>query len=518
ALNVEADRVTLSARLIEAENKGNVFNETLSSAPGAAQTLPLRTARAITTALGRPVANRLSQTPVAASDFRLYLTALGLIATRGDAQRSAAFEILEEVTQRNPQFADGWAGLAKASFLLPYMDADERAANLRRADQVARKALDLDPDALDALKILGMLDSVAPDQRLAYLKRATELDPGDPEAWFWRSMTQEEFVLQAQDPVESAAKVVAIDPLWAGSWLSSELAASFGRLDEARGFEESIAQAAVAPSTRLMAQARQAQLDGDLSRFVALTRQAQRTQTETERRFGSKMPLMMAQRLLDLPVPSQPDMAMEPKSELHMRLADGNLPSRPELLREGLAGAGFWENSDLVKMALPLFISEGREAELIRYYDAAFESREDFLRLAAREGQAHNMIPSVSPYLVLAFRELGREEDAAWHTVQMREQVERWKAADTGSIYAVIYELMFAAIEGDQPRAAAMVQKLPEYGWPYSMAHMTPTTLTLLRDDPLYDSVRDLPEVRAVIDPIRANLTKEREEVLALGV
>ncbi|MEM7703829.1 MAG: winged helix-turn-helix domain-containing protein, partial [Pseudomonadota bacterium] len=47
ALNVEADRVTLSARLIEAENKGNVFNETLSSAPGAAQTLPLRTARAI---------------------------------------------------------------------------------------------------------------------------------------------------------------------------------------------------------------------------------------------------------------------------------------------------------------------------------------------------------------------------------------------------------------------------------------------------------------------------------------
>ena len=47
ALNVEADRVTLTASLIEAATKERAYGETLSSAPSAAQSLPLRAARAL---------------------------------------------------------------------------------------------------------------------------------------------------------------------------------------------------------------------------------------------------------------------------------------------------------------------------------------------------------------------------------------------------------------------------------------------------------------------------------------
>ncbi len=48
------------------------------------------------------------------------------------------------------------------------------------------------------------------------------------------------------------------------------------------------------------------------------------------------------------------------------------------------------------------------------------------------------------------------------------------------------------------------------------MVHVRPTTL--LGDDHLYAPIRDLPILRAVLDPIEANLAKEREAVLALDL
>jgi hypothetical protein len=63
-----------------------------------------------------------------------------------------------------------------------------------------------------------------------------------------------------------------------------------------------------------------------------------------------------------------------------------------------------------------------------------------------------------------------------------------------------------------------MIGELPKFGWPYSVARINPTAINLLRSDPLFDNIRNLPEVRAVLDPIRANLAKERKEVLQLGV
>ncbi|MEM6585094.1 MAG: hypothetical protein AAF692_05015, partial [Pseudomonadota bacterium] len=80
------------------------------------------------------------------------------------------------------------------------------------------------------------------------------------------------------------------------------------------------------------------------------------------------------------------------------------------------------------------------------------------------------------------------------------------------------FELMLASLEGDQSVAIDLVQRLDDHAWPYMVVHTRPTSITLLQDDPLFAPIRDLPEVRAALDPIRANLAKEREEVLALGV
>lgn len=518
SLDIETDRVTLSASLIEAETKQRTFSETLSSAPSAAQTLPLRTARAISTSLGRPVSDRVPDLRVSSGDYRLYLTALGLIKGRGVEQRRAALEIMEQVTAQNPDFADGWAGLAKATYLYPAVERAEIEANRVRAGEIANKALELDPDSVDALKVKGMLDSTPPDERLALLKRATQLDPGDSEAWFWRGITQSQFVLQAESPVEGARRMVEIDPLWPASWRTSELVAKFGDMEAAIEIEEAIASAAVTPSQRYLSDARRAMLVGDLSGFVQSSRRAQPTATPAEQRYGSKIQLRLIQYLLELPQDEVDFLPPEMNDPIMEAVNAGELPSRSQLEAGDAAGAQFWTKPKLASLALPLFIRDGREAELAEYYDAAFESRDAFLTLAQTEDQAHNMIPSVSPYLALAFRNIGRDADAAWHVARIREQLARWEEANTGSISPVIYELMLASLEGDNARAISLTQSLADYGWPYTMAHITPTTLLLLSDDPLYEPIRDLPEVRAILDPIRANLAKEREEVLALGV
>ncbi|MEM1196504.1 MAG: winged helix-turn-helix domain-containing protein [Pseudomonadota bacterium] len=517
SLEVEQERVTLNARLVDAATQETIFDDTLASGLGTAQFLPLRTARAITTALGRPVSDRLPETPVTASDFQLYLTALGLIKTRGDDQRRAALAILEQITERNPDFADGWAGLSKAWFLLPQESKAEMIANRERAGEFARKALELDPDAVDAIKVLGMLDDAEPERRLALLKRATELDPGDPEAWFWRGMAQADFTLDAQDPLLSARRMVKIDPLWPATWRASELAAMFGRMEEAYAMEEAIASASATRSQELLSEARRARLQGDFSRFVELSREAQSTQTQTERRYGSQTQMRAVSLMLDIPRERLDFLPPEMRGEIVEAVFDGRLPTRRELAAQGLSGADFWDNLTLVGLSLPLFLRDGREAELAALYDAAFASHEDFLAYAAADYQAHNIIPSFSPYLALIFERLGRAEDAAAHRASAREQVDRWRAAETGYFSEVVYELKLAALDGDQPRAAALVERLPQFGWPYALAHIKPGTISILGDDPLYDPIRDVPAVQRVLEPIRENLARERDEVLALG-
>ncbi|MEO1221694.1 MAG: winged helix-turn-helix domain-containing protein, partial [Pseudomonadota bacterium] len=203
ALSVDADRVSLTAGLIEAATKETTFREEFTSAPDAAQYLPMRTARAVSTALGRPVPGREPQTNVTASDYSLYLTALGLIKSRGSEQRVAARSILEQVTTGSPEFADGWAGLAKAVYLAPAEGREAMQANRERGLELAKFALTLDPDAVDALKVVGMMGT-DPETRLSALNRAVELDPGDSEAWFWQGITRREFLLSGEDPLEGA--------------------------------------------------------------------------------------------------------------------------------------------------------------------------------------------------------------------------------------------------------------------------------------------------------------------------
>jgi len=519
SLEVEADRVVLTASLIEASSNQQTYSETFSSAPGNAQTLPLRSARAVSSALGRPVASRMPAVAVSASDYRLYLTALGLIKGRGNEQRIAAHEILTQVTSRNPEFADGWAGLAKATYLYPprTYDRAEIEAQRTKAGEIADIALGLDEDAVDAIKVKGMLDSTPRDERIALLKRATSLDPGDSEAWFWRSIIQKEFLLVAGNPVKSARHMVDIDPLWPASWRVPDLAAQHGQADLALELEETIAAAAVTPSQKLQSRARTAMLQGDLSGFLEISGEAARTATAAERRYGISLQTRTIALLLGLPGDKGPRLPRGMSGPVIDAVVADRLPSKGAFAASGFGGAAFWDNPMLVELSPPLFVREGREAELAEYYDARFKTGADYLAYARQQNAEAQIIPSLSPYLALAFRKLGREAEADWHIARTREQVERWRKSDTRYVDKVMFELSLAALDNDLDRAAGLTAQLEDYAWPYSMVHVRPSSLFLLRENPLFDRLRKDPRIEAFLAPIRANLAKERAEVMALG-
>lgn len=520
ALTVEAERVSLKSRLIEANSKQDAYREELTSAPDAAQYLPLRNARAISEALGRSVSGRLPQSSVSAGDYSLYVTALGLIKGRGEEQRVAALEIMEQVTQRNPGFADGWAGLAKARFLSPVPDDSFEGGNWGEAERLAEYALTLDPDSVDALKVAGQLVKDR-ERGLAMLKRATELDPGDSEAWFWLGIHERKSILLPAangGPLESAKRMLAIDPLWPATWRAADTAAEFGQVDLARKMERDIIAAAITPAQRYLAEARLARYEGDLSGFFTLSARAAPTQTSAERRYGVASQVNIARVLLGMPAQSLRVLPSDPVYPLLVAIGGGELPPLSEFEAAGFGGANFWNSDDLAVEAMPLFLRDGREAELVALFDARFPTHKDYLAFADKTGMPEYLIPEASAYMVVAMRRLGRDKDAAAHIASADKQIARWKATDLGWVVPLLMELNVAAAKGDTERAIEIVRMLPDFGWPYSMSHMTPQVVGLLTGNPLHDDIRDLPEVRAVLDPIRANLAKERAEALAAGV
>lgn len=511
----EVERVTLEASLIEVETGREVWSEFFASAPESAQTLPVRAARAVAASLGRPVSARMPDANITATGYNLYLTAQGLLKSRGLDERRAAMSILEPLTQEHPDFADGWAGLAKARYLSPDPDPSVEGGNWGEAKRLADHALTLDPNSIDALKVSGSLQDEA-ETSLDMLRRATSLDPGDSEAWFWLSIKQRQYLLEGGDPLVSARRMVGVDPLWPATWRASDMAAEFGRLDEGFEFEARIASAAVTPSQQYLSEARIARLRGDLSTFVLMSRRAARTQTDAERRYGSQLQIRMLRFMLGLPILREDFVARESPPDLVAILYEGRLPTREKTAAEGMGAERFWRSPTYALMSMPLYLKEEREEELLEFYDGAFNSHEKFLEFTRMTGSESEIVPTVAPYLVLALRKSGREDEADEFIRSAEEVLARWKAAQPNYIKTVLWDAKLAGLQGDMDRAASAIERLPDFGWPYTMGHIDTLSVSLLYDDPAYASILDEPRVRAVLDPIRANLAKERREVLAL--
>ena len=380
-LGNSADRVFVSGRLIRTVDGSEVWTGELASAPGSGQSLPLRVARQLLGALERPVSPSAAAPNASADDYRIYLTAMGLIRGRGREQRQAARDLLEQVVSRNPDFAEGIGGLAKAYYLYPAENRRAMMAQRGIAKQIAERALAIDPDTIEALKVRGQLGESAQDT-LPYLQRAVALDSGDSEAWYWLGIVQRRFQFERANPLESSIRIIEIDPLWPAGWGGSSVAAEYGDLELARKMERDILAAAITPSQKLLAEARLARLDGDLSEFYALTRRAAAIMTPAEHRYGVTQQYRMMDALLALP-PAFLEGSYQSRlpAEIMAMLVTRELPDRAALQSEAMLGSDPWADGDFLMMAAPLYLSNGHMTNCWRFTMQALPTTQNGSRL-----------------------------------------------------------------------------------------------------------------------------------------
>lgn len=512
-LDNSAERIALSLEAIDVSGEDVVWAQTIASAPGEARALPQRAARELMTGLSAPFESGVRDNNVSEADFALYLNAVALTRSRNPDQLLQAQDLLQQVVERNPNFSQGWSGLAKARFLAGGPSAEDQALAAEDARTMAARALEIDPDSVEARKIAGLVDLDAA-QRHRLLTEAVELDPGDAEAWFWLShvSAHPDYAGQELDALVEASR---LDPLWDRTWQAPAYAASAGRFDLADELDRNVIAAAAHPWQAALAEARIELRRGNLSEFFRLVNENLEAMTPSAKQVSSYQLSNMRVLLSIEPSGARSGGIMG----IFEQVVHGSLPSQAELDEAGIRPSNFWRLSPISIGAPSLFIRDERTDELLRYYDEGLGSPEALSAFGEAELRPHHFIPNIAIYVGSALREVGRDEEAQALFELAEDSVARWQASDYPDMTATIFEANLAAAKGERARAVAAVRLLvEELGWPYALHSPGVALQGPLGDDPVWSELQDDPELQQILRPLRQSLARERDELMPVAI
>ena len=430
--------------------------------------------------------------------------------SRDPQQMAASKDVLRSVVDRNPDFSGGYSALAKAGYLTASDRPDDMIRDMEDARDNARAALELDPQSVEALKVMAVLASSA-GERFDYIDRAVVLDPGDAEAWLWYSHIAAHPDYPGEE-LRAMQRLIALDPLWGRSWQASYVAAAEDGMELAENIDRAIIAAASQQWQSDAAEARIRNLHGDVSEFYRLTLQAMPAMAMEHRQIaGMQLSNSMLLLGLDMTQPKPPGAAGVVQDVLFNRL-----PAREAFAESGLVGESFWRIPPLVIGAPPQFLRQGRGDELLALYDATFDSPEALEAFAEQRLRPHHFIPQTATYVGYAMREAGRYEEASALFDLAERSIARWRENDGMTMTPTLFEANLAAALGQRDRAIDAVSRLPQHGYPYVLQSPGVPLTGPLVDDPLWDDLQADPRLIEILAPIRANLARERAEVEAL--
>jgi TolB-like protein/class 3 adenylate cyclase len=220
----EGDRVRITAQLIDARRDTHVWSDRYDR--------DLRDILALHSEVARAIAEQVrieltreeelalaERRPVDPRAYDAYLRGLQL---RGPevllpaVWAPKAIEQFEQAVEIDPEFAEGWAWLARARFLLGAVGFDLRfRSELPRAREAAERALELNDrlaeayDALAAVHLWYEWDFAAASRAF---KRAVEVSPSDPfalDGYAWYLLV----VGRTEPAVEVSERVLRVAPL-----------------------------------------------------------------------------------------------------------------------------------------------------------------------------------------------------------------------------------------------------------------------------------------------------------------
>jgi serine/threonine-protein kinase len=123
--------------------------------------------------------------------YQEYLKGTYQLSKRTPDGINKAIGHFERASELDPKYAKAWSGLADAYLILPQYSDTPQAETLEKAESLAEKAIELDPDLADAHASLALGFSIGRKfaESEAEYKRAIELDPNSATAHHWYALT-----------------------------------------------------------------------------------------------------------------------------------------------------------------------------------------------------------------------------------------------------------------------------------------------------------------------------------------
>lgn len=215
-------RIRLNVQLVEGREDMHQWAETYDRTLTARDLFDIQSelARRISQSVGRELTPRerkrvVDWTPTRDLEaYRLHVHGRARLDERTEEAMRRALELFGEAVARDENYALAWVGSADALALLHEYGYESADAVLPRAEEAARRALELDPDLAEAHASRGLLFEARREgpRAVQALERAVALQPGYAEAHNWLSWTHQ-LMGRAARALEDARRAVALNPL-----------------------------------------------------------------------------------------------------------------------------------------------------------------------------------------------------------------------------------------------------------------------------------------------------------------
>ena len=214
------DTLSVSAALVDAADGRQLWGETYERTGGRIPSLQSEIAgeivRALRLRLSGEAYRRLAKAPTEDREaYLLWLQGRYRLAKRTDAEIQKALDLFRQALDRDPTYAQAWAGTAAAWDVFAYTGLRDPDEAFRRSRDAARKALELDPSNTDALAVLAhvtwLFEKNAMESERIF-RQALAIDPNAADArhWYAHFLSQTGRLAEA---AEQGKKLLELEPL-----------------------------------------------------------------------------------------------------------------------------------------------------------------------------------------------------------------------------------------------------------------------------------------------------------------
>lgn len=189
------DRLRITAQLIDTSNDRHLWSDSYDRDMDDIFEVQDEIANAIVSALTTELGIGLEAVSVDSATsnldaYDIYLKARELFIARENLPLS--WQLLEQATQMDPQFARAWEALAAVHGVATSWFPGDGIEHEQKALDAAYRALEIDPDLSMAYAVIGMEHQTTGEGYIGAIKNldiAIEKNPKNATAWLWRGIT-----------------------------------------------------------------------------------------------------------------------------------------------------------------------------------------------------------------------------------------------------------------------------------------------------------------------------------------